>query len=588
MIIKNQLNGGLKTLKYLMHKFALTKQGAKDFIKTLLMNVLSNIALMIPVWLLYILVDDLLGDGIPTDHYYLFIFGSLGIIVALGLIYYIQYHCSYFLTYKESGKRRIALAERLRKLPLSFFSHKDLTDMTHVIMNDATAIEQSFSHFMPNFYGSMLSTVIVMIPIFITDWRMGLASLWVVPVSILIVFASRKAQNYFNRKKDKADLELQNNVQECIETIKDLKATNSEKEYMKKIKTNVRLVEKFHIQSELGVALFVVTAQMILKFGIATTALVGSILLIGGSLDMMIFFMFLLLVSRFYEPMATALQNLAAINSTFLNIERMNEFYNCPIQTGKDSFIPKNYDITFDDVKFGYDKDESVINGVSFTAKQGEVTALVGPSGCGKSTISKLCSRFWDVDDGTIKLGGEVIKNIDPECLLKNYSIVFQDVNLFNNTIMENIRIGRKDATNEEVIEAAKKANCDEFVSKLPDGYNTYIGENGAELSGGERQRISIARALLKDAPIVLLDEATASLDAENETIVQEAISNATKGKTVIVIAHRMRTIENADKVIVLNEGKVVEEGNPQELIKEKGQFAKMVSLQKEAANFNI
>lgn len=575
-------------LKYLMHKFALTEQGAKDFIKTLLMNVLSNIALMIPVWLLYILVDDLLGEGIPASHYYLFIFGSLGIIVALGLIYYIQYHCSFFLTYKESGKRRIALAERLRKLPLSFFSHKDLTDMTHVIMNDATAIEQSFSHFMPNFYGSMLSTIIVMIPIFIADWRMGLASLWVVPVSILIVFASRKAQNYFNRKKDKADLELQNNVQECIETIKDLKATNSEKEYMKKIKKNVRLVEKFHIQSELGVALFVVTAQMILKFGIATTALVGSILLIDGSLDMMIFFMFLLLVSRFYEPMATALQNLAAINSTFLNIERMNEFYNCPIQTGKDDFKPNNYDITFEDVKFGYDKDESVINGVSFTAKQGEVTALVGPSGCGKSTISKLCSRFWDVDDGTIKLGGEVIKNIDPECLLKNYSIVFQDVNLFNNTIMENIRIGKKDATNEEVIEAAKKANCDEFVSKLPDGYNTYIGENGAELSGGERQRISIARALLKDAPIVLLDEATASLDAENETRVQEAISNATKGKTVIVIAHRMRTIENADKVIVLNEGKVAEEGNPQELIKKNGQFTKMVSLQKESASFNI
>ena len=327
-------------LKYLMHKFALTEQGAKDFIKTMIMNVLSNIALMVPVWLLYILVDDLLG------HYYLFAFGSLGIIVVLGLIYYVQYHCSYFLTYKESGKRRIALAERLRKLPLSFFSHKDLTDMTHVIMNDATAIEQSFSHFMPSFYGSMISTVIIMIPIFIMDWRMGLVSLWVVPVSILIVFASKRVQNYFNRKKDKADLELQNNVQECIETIKDLKATNSESEYMQKIKKNVR---------ELGVALFVVTAQMILKFGIATTALVGSALLIGGTLDMMVFFMFLLLVSRFYEPMATALQNLAAINSTFLNIERMNEFYDCPVQTGKDDFKPANYDITFDDVKFGYD-----------------------------------------------------------------------------------------------------------------------------------------------------------------------------------------------------------------------------------------
>lgn len=575
-------------LKYLMHKFALTEQGAKDFIKTMIMNVLSNIALMVPVWLLYILVDDLLGDGIPTGHYYLFAFGSLGIIVVLGLIYYVQYHCSYFLTYKESGKRRIALAERLRKLPLSFFSHKDLTDMTHVIMNDATAIEQSFSHFMPNFYGSMISTVIIMIPIFIMDWRMGLASLWVVPVSILIVFASKRAQNYFNRKKDKADLELQNNVQECIETIKDLKATNSESEYMQKIKQNVRLVEKFHIQSELGVALFVVTAQMILKFGIATTALVGSALLIGGTLDMMVFFMFLLLVSRFYEPMATALQNLAAINSTFLNIERMNDFYDCPIQTGKDDFKPSKYDIVFEDVKFGYDKDESVINGVSFTAKQGEVTALVGPSGCGKSTISKLCSRFWDVDSGDIKLDGQSIKDVDPECLLKNYSIVFQDVNLFNNTIMENIRIGKKDASDEEVIEAAKKANCDEFVAKLPNGYNTYIGENGAELSGGERQRISIARALLKNAPIVLLDEATASLDAENETIVQEAISNATKGKTVVVIAHRMRTIENADKVIVLDKGKIVEEGNPRDLIERKGEFNKMVNLQKESSNFQI
>ena len=575
-------------LKYLMHKFALTEQGAKDFIKTMIMNVLSNIALMVPVWLLYILVDDLLGDGIPVSHYYLFAFGSLGIIVVLGLIYYIQYHCSYFLTYKESGKRRIALAERLRKLPLSFFSHKDLTDMTHVIMNDATAIEQSFSHFMPSFYGSMISTVIIMIPIFIMDWRMGFASLWVVPVSILIVFASKRAQNYFNRKKDKADLELQNNVQECIETIKDLKAINSENEYMQKIKKNVRLVEKFHIQSELGVALFVVTAQMILKFGIATTALVGSALLISGTLDMMVFFIFLLLVSRFYEPMATALQNLAAINSTFLNIERMIEFYDCPVQTGKDDFKPTNYDITFEDVKFGYDKDESVINGVSFTAKQGEFTALVGPSGCGKSTISKLCSRFWDVDSGTIKLDGQSIKEIDPECLLKNYSIVFQDVNLFNNTIMENIRIGRKDATDEEVVEAAKKANCDEFISKLPNGYNTYIGENGAELSGGERQRISIARALLKNAPIVLLDEATASLDAENETIVQEAISNATKGKTVLVIAHRMRTIENADKVIVLDKGKIVEEGNPRDIIERKGEFNKMVNLQKESSNFQI
>lgn len=575
-------------LNYLMHKFALTKQGAKDFIKATITFVLSNIALMIPVSLLFLLISDLLGDGIPTLHYYLFWFGSLGIIIILALIYYIQYYCSYFLTYKESGKRRISLAERLRKLPLSFFAHKDLTEMTHVILNDATTIEQGFSHFMPSFFGSLIFTVIAMIPIFIIDWRMGLASLWVVPVAILIVFASKKAQNYFNRKQDKASLVLQDNVQECIETIKDLKASNSEDKYLNKIRKNVRIVEKYHIQSELGVALFVVTAQMILKFGIATTALVGSILLINGSLDILVFIMFLLLVSRFYEPLAAGLQNLAAINSTYLNIERMNEFYDCKIQEGTQNFKPTNSNIEFKNVEFSYDKEEKVIDGVSFVAKQGEVTALVGPSGCGKSTISKLCSRFWDVDKGQILLDGKDIKDIDPECLLQNYSIVFQDVNLFNNSIMENIRIGRKDASDEEVIEAAKKANCDEFISKLKDGYNTYIGENGAELSGGERQRISIARALLKDAPIILLDEATASLDAENETIVQEAISNATKGKTVLVIAHRMRTIENADKVIVLDKGKIIEEGSPQDLMDENGAFTRMVSLQKESSNFRI
>lgn len=575
-------------LKYLMHKFALTEQGAKDFIKSTITFVLSNILLMLPVYLLYILIDDLLTGRIPTEHYYLFSFLSLGIIILLVLIYYLQYNCSYFLTYKESGKRRISLAERLRKLPLSFFAHKDLTDMTHVILNDATAIEQSFSHYMPNFFGSIIFTIIVTIPIFIINWQMALASLWVVPVAILIVFASKKAQNYFNKKKDKMDLLLQNNVQECIETIKDLKATNSENDYMNKIKHNVRLVEKYHIQSEIGVALFVVTAQMILKFGIATTALVGSILLVNGSLDIMVFFMFLLLVSRFYEPLSTALQHLAAINSSYLNIERMNEFYNYPIQTGKNDFTPDNFDINFNNVKFGYEKERNVINGVTFTAKQGEVTALVGPSGCGKSTISRLCSRFYDIDSGTIKLGNQVIKEVDPECLLKNFSIVFQDVNLFNNTIMENIRIGRMNATDAEVIEAAKKANCDEFVNKLPNGYNTYIGENGAELSGGERQRISIARALLKDAPIILLDEATASLDAENETIIQEAISNATRGKTVLVIAHRMRTVENADKIIVLKEGKIIEEGKPEELIKKDGEFTKMLNFQKESLDFKI
>lgn len=575
-------------LRYLMRTFALTRQGAKDFLKATFAFVLTNLAVMLSVSLLFLLVSDLLGEGIPTLHYYVLGFGSLGILLLLFLLYLLEYNCSYFLTYKESGKRRIALAERLRKLPLAFFAHKDRTDLTHVLLNDATAIEQSFSHFMPNFFGSMIFTVLIMIPIFFLDWRMAIASLWVVPVSLLIVLLSKKAQNHFNRKKDKEDLRLQDSVQECLETIKDLKAANGEKAYLKKIEKNVRQVEKYHIQAELGVAIFVVLAQMILKFGIATTALVGSLLLIDGSLDVLVFFLFLLLVSRLYEPLATALQNLAAINASYLNIERMKEFEECPIQTGREDFHPKSYDITFENVGFEYEEGKTVLKDVSFVAKQGEVTALVGPSGCGKSTIARLCSRFYDATKGRILLDGTAIEEIDPECLMKNFSIVFQDVQLFNNTAKENIRIGRKEATDEEVLFAAKQANCDAFIEKLQDGYDTDIGENGCRLSGGERQRISIARALLKDAPIVLLDEATASLDAENETIVQEAISHATKGKTVLVIAHRMRTIENADKVIVLKAGRIVEEGRPEELLEKKGEFYKMVNLQKEASNFRI
>ncbi len=575
-------------IRYLMKKFALTEQGAKDFLKATINFVLSNLLLLVPVSLLFLLIQDLIDGTIPTWHYYLFGFGSVIILILMGLIYYFEYNCSYFLTYKESGKRRIALAERLRKLPLAFFAHRDLTDLTNVILNDATAVEQSFSHFMPNFFGSMISTLIICIPIFIFDWRMTLASLWVVPIAIIIVWLSKKAQNYFTKKKNNSILALHDKVQECLENIKDIRAFNYQKKYLSKVNTNIREVEKKQIHSELGVAIFVVTAQMLLKFGIATTALVGSILLLNESLPIMTFFMFLLLVSRLYEPLSGALMNLAAINSTYLNIDRMNEFYSYKIQEGNSNFKPTNYDIEFKNVDFSYNEKEGVLHQISFKAKQGEVTALVGPSGCGKSTISKICSRFYDVSSGMVTLGGQDISKIDPEKLMENYSIVFQDVNLFNNTILENIKIGNKMATDEEVKNAAKLANCDEFVLKLPNGYNTVIGENGAELSGGERQRISIARALLKNAPIVLLDEATASLDAENETAIQEAISKVTKDKTVIVIAHRMRTVENANHVIVLNDGIIIEDGTPKELMKKNGVFTKMVKLQKESSNWSI
>lgn len=575
-------------IQYLMKKYALTQQGAKDFLKATVHFILSNLLLMLPASLLFLLVQDLISGYIPTSHYYILSLGIFGILVLMFVVYYFEYNCSFFLTYKESGKRRIQLAERLRKLPLSFFAHKDLTDMTNVILNDATALEQSFSHFMPSFFGSMISTIIIAIPIIIIDWRMAIASLWVLPVAIIIVACSKKAQNYFNKKKNDSVLDLHDKVQECIDDMKDIRSSNYQDSYLQKVKINIRDVEKKQIKSELGVALFVVSAQMILKFGIATTALAGAIFLVDGSLPIMTFFLFLLLISRLYEPMASALQNLAAINSTYLNIERMKEFYRVSIQDGTKDFHPKNYNVEFKNVDFSYNENEGVLHQVSFVAKQGEVTALVGPSGCGKSTISKLCARFWDVNKGKIELGGENICQIDPETLMNNFSIVFQDVNLFNNTILENIRIGKKDASDEEVIAAAKMANCDEFVLKLKDQYHTFIGENGTELSGGERQRISIARALLKDAPIILLDEATASLDAENETIIQEAISKVTKNKTVIVIAHRMRTVENANHIIVLKEGKIIEEGKPTDLIQKQKEFAKMVQLQKESSSWSI
>lgn len=569
-------------VEYLMNKYALSKQGAKDFIKSTIACTINYILLMIPVVLLFLLVDDLIKGSIPKNHYSIYIIGSIVLLVLLFISNYYKYNLTFFSTYIESGERRIGIAEHLRKLPLSFFGKKDLTDLTNVILNDASVIEHNFSHVMPQFWGSIISTCITALSLFFFDWKMALASLWVLPIALLIVGLSAKVQEMVTRKKDAAVLECADGIQECIETVRDLKANNMEKEYLAGLNGKIRKVEKESITAELGVSVFVMSATLLLKFGIATTALVGSYLLINGELTVSIFFMFLLVVSRLYEPMAGTLINLAAIISSNVNIERMNEINNYKIQGGDTKLDVNGYDIEFKNVAFSYNKDEKVLKDVSFVAKQGQVTALIGTSGGGKSTISKLCARFWDADNGTITLGGKDITTIDPETLLTAYSIVFQDVTLFDNTIKENIRIGRKDATDEEVIAVAKKANCHEFISKLPDGYDTVIGENGANLSGGERQRISIARALLKDAPIILLDEATASLDAENESEIQEAISHLVKNKTVLMIAHRMRTIAEADKIVVLGDGRVVEEGTPNELMKKDGLYKHMLELQKE------
>ena len=408
------------------------------------------------------------------------------------------------------------------------------------------------------------------------------------PVAFAVTLLSARIQEYFNRKSVEANVALETGVQECIENLQDLKANNGEKEYLAGLDEKIDYAEKRHIVTELGTALFVVSSTLILKFGIATVALTGSVLLIQGKIRIPLFFLYLLAASRLYTPLEGALQNLAAVISTRTNINRMNEILDCPVQTGEEKLTNRGYDIVFDHVGFSYNSGEQVLKDVSFTSKQGQVTALVGPSGGGKTTVSRLAARFWDVDRGTITVGGMDIRGVDPETLLSLYSIVFQDVTLFNNTIMENIRIGRKDATDQEVLEAARLAGCREFALKLPDGFQTMIGENGCQLSGGERQRVSIARAFLKNAPIILLDEATASLDVENETLIQEALSRLIQDKTVLVIAHRMRTVSGADKVVVLADGRAAEEGTPQELMERGTIYPHMAKLQDLSGKWGI
>ena len=566
-------------IKYLEKKYALSEQGAKDYIRAVIAGVVVNLVKMAPAGILFMLVSDLLGErSYPVWAY---VCGILGILAVMYVVNYVQYNCDYLNTYKESAVRRITLAERMRKLPLSYFGKKDLSDLTTRIMRDCATIESSFSHFYPEFTSSLISTVIIAAALIAYNWRMGLAAVWVLPVSLLIVALSDKAQNRFNKRKLQADLATSDGIQEYLECMRDLRACDASDRYLKGLGGKIDVAEKRHIAAELGVAVFVVSAQLLLKFGIATTALAGGILLARGQLDALTFFMYLMVVSRIYDPMCTSLQNLAAIISCRVNIGRMKEIYDTPLQEGSKEFSPDGYDIVFDNVRFSYNDGEQVLDGVSFTADQGKITALIGPSGGGKSTVAKLAARFWDVQGGKITVGGKDISRVDPETLLGSYSIVFQDVTLFNNTVKENIRIGKKGATDEEVFAAAEAAQCTEFIRKLPRGWDTDIGENGSKLSGGERQRISIARALLKDAPIVLLDEATASLDVESETHLQRALSRLIKDKTVIVIAHRMRTVAGADKLVVLDGGRVAEQGSPRELEgKPDGIYARMKQLQ--------
>lgn len=575
-------------IKTLQRRFALSRQGAVDLIKGCIACVVQDISFMLPVGLLYYFVIDAMNGNLNGSRIAFYAVGSLVCLCLIFIATWFQYNATYLATYVESGVRRISLAEQLRKIPLSFFGKKDLADLTNSIMGDCATLETAFSHYVPALAGSLISTTLIAICLFAIDFRMALAAVWVLPIAFTITLFSARIQEYFNHKSVAANVALESGVQECIESLQNLKSNNAEERYLKGLDKKIDYVEKRHIITELGTALFVVSSTLILKFGIATVALVGSALLIRGEIDIPLFFMFLLVASRLYAPLEGALQNLAAVISTKTNINRMNEIFDQPIQTGSNTMTNQGYDIVFDHVGFAYNTGETVLKDVSFTAKQGEVTALVGPSGGGKTTVSRLAARFWDINKGKITVGGMDISKIDPETLLSLYSIVFQDVTLFNNTIMENIRIGRKDATDEEVIAAARLANCEEFAVKLPDGFYSMIGENGCELSGGERQRISIARAFLKNAPIILLDEATASLDVENETLIQAALSRLIKDKTVLVIAHRMRTVSGADKVVVLSDGSVAEQGLPGELMNAGKIYPHMVKLQMISGDWGI
>lgn len=571
-------------------KYALTDQGVRNTKKGTFWTVIVNLVVMGGVSILYLVMSGFMGaltEGSPLP-------GSaivLGLLVLFALLSFVthlqQYKATYGLVYNEVKTTRLSLAERLRKLPLGYFGKRDLADLTETIMGDVNRMEHVWSHVLGYLYGAYISTAIIAVCLLVYDWRLAIACLWGVPVAFGLLFGSRKIAARNAERTKKAAVRVSDGIQEALENVREIRATNQEERYLNGLNQKIDEHERVTIQGELGTGLFVNAASVIMRLGVATTILVGANLILSGSIDFMLLFLFLLVITRVYAPFDQSLALIAEMFVSQVSADRMNEIYDTPTAEGAEKFEPKGHDIVFEHVGFSYDEKE-VLPDVSFTAKEGEVTALVGPSGSGKSTCARLAARLWDISKGVIRVGGVDISTIDPEVLLRDYSMVFQDVVLFDDTVMENIRLGKRGATDEEVRAAAKAANCDEFVHRLPQGYNTPIGENGAKLSGGERQRISIARALLKDAPIVLLDEATASLDVENETRVQGALSRLLVGKTVLVIAHRMRTVEAADKIIVLADGRVAEEGTPAELMNKNGLYHRMVDLQRQSAGWRL
>ena len=576
--------------KNFQRKYALTDQGVKNTKKGAFWTVIVNLVVMGGMGILYLFMNTLIGtltDGAPLPGPALF----LGLVIAFVILSFVthlqQYHATYGLVYNEVKSTRLSLAERLRKLPLGYFGKRDLADLTETLMGDVNRMEHVWSHVLGYLYGAYISTAIIAVCLLVYDWRLTIACLWGVPVAFGLLFGTRKISARASERTKQAAIRVSDGIQEALENVREIRATNQEVRYLAGLNQKIDDHEKVTIQGELGTGIFVNAASVIMRLGVATTILAGASLIVSGQIDFMLLFLFLLVITRVYAPFDQSLALIAELFVSQVSADRMNEIYNTPTAEGVERFQPKGHDIVFDHVGFAYDK-KKVLDGVNFTAREGEVTALVGPSGSGKSTCARLAALLWDVTEGTIRVGDVDISTVDPEALLTDYSMVFQDVVLFDDTVMENIRLGKRGATDEEVRAAAEAANCGEFIRRLPQGYDTPIGENGAKLSGGERQRISIARALLKNAPIVLLDEATASLDVENETKVQGALSRLLAGKTVLVIAHRMRTVAGADHIVVLENGHVAEQGTPAELMERGGLYRRMVELQSESARWKL
>ncbi|WP_314968680.1 ABC transporter ATP-binding protein [Phocaeicola abscessus] len=572
----------MNSCKYLQKRFALSEKGAQSFVGGIFASLLLNLALMLPVMFIFLFLTDYLQPvvrpgSIPANGFWFYALTAAAFMAIIYVVAMFQYKNTYTNVYVESANRRIALAEKLRRLPLSFFGEKNLSDLTSTVMEDNNMIEMLFSHAVPQLFASVGSIVLVAAGLFLYDWRLSLALFWVVPVAAAVVLYAKQLLDKANRDFYYVKRGVTERIQEGLECIQEIKAYNGEDKYNEQLDEQLDVYEESLRYGELLGARLIGSSYSILKLGLATVILAGAYLLSTGSTTMFTYLIFLMVAASIYNPIMDVFNNIAALTILDVRIGRMREMEEMPAQQGREECNNDGYDIVFEHVDFAYETGKQVLRDVSFTAKQGEVTALIGPSGSGKTTLAKLAARFWDVRKGRILLGGEDIGRIDPETLLKNYAIVFQDVVLFNATVRDNIRIGKMGATDEEIARAAHIARCDEFISRMPEGMDTVIGENGERLSGGERQRISIARAVLKDAPVILMDEATASLDVENESLIQEALSALIREKTVVIIAHRMRTIRGTDKIVLLNEGRVEAIGTDKELQESSEVYRKML-----------